>query len=99
MLHGGATGSVINRNVNFGSPVNTNNNRTFYRKDKKKGGQDLLKTLHPTLRRGTDMTKSQINEMGSTEVQPTANEIMTPHNHRNGVIANEYSNNGWPLNS
>ncbi len=46
------------------------------------------------------MTKSQINEIGSTEIKPTANEIMTPHNHRNGgVIANEYSNNGWPLNS
>jgi hypothetical protein len=57
-----------------------------------------MRSIHPTLRRGTEMTKSAADEMVNTEVQASPTDILTPQNHRNGggVIAEQYSNNGWP---
>jgi hypothetical protein len=83
MLYGDATASVINRNNHYGSPKASQNNRTFY----KKKNHQLTNSLHPTLRRGTDMTKSTVNEIVSTEAQANMsgqynidgkNEINTP---------------------
>lgn len=114
MLAGtGTIGSAIIRNQQYGqiSPKDSNN-RTFYKKHgaANPANKNLVKTLHPTLRRGTEMTKSQANEMVSTEVQVnttdniTPADIMTPQNHRNGggavmLNVNQYSNSGWPQQS
>jgi hypothetical protein len=48
-----------------------------------------MRSIHPTLRRGTEMTKSAADEMVNTEVQASPTDILTPQNHRNGggVIA------------
>jgi hypothetical protein len=84
MLNGGTTASGVYKN--YGSP--NNNNRTFYKKDKNPA-KNLMRSIHPTLRRGTEMTKSAADEMVNTEVQVSPTDILTPQNHRNGggVIA------------
>jgi hypothetical protein len=79
MLNGGGgttnMGRSLYKNQNNGSP--NNNNRTFYKKDKNQA-KNLIRSLHPTLRRGTEMTKSVADEMVNTEVQASPTDILTP---------------------